>query len=133
MAERADAEARIHGTRTSSDQTADAEYARARQGLTEKLERLNREAVAEDEKQRRAIVDAAIDGEAKAKAEFAAGSRKIATHVRRRSRLCQERIWHRQDRGRREPTTPARRRPPRKNAEKTKPIEDSAGLADRIA
>ena len=53
--------------------------AKARQALGEKLERLEREARAEDEKQRMAIVKAGMAGEAKAKAEFAAASRKIAT------------------------------------------------------
>jgi hypothetical protein len=79
VADRADVEAKVHGTRTSGDSKADSEYAKARQGLAEKLERLNREAVAEDERQRRAIVNKAIEAEATAKAEFAAASRKIAT------------------------------------------------------
>ena len=78
IADRAQAEAKVHSTRTSNDQTGDTEYAKARQALTNKLERLNREAVAEDEKQRRAIVTAGMDGEAKAKSEFGASSRKIA-------------------------------------------------------
>ena len=79
VSQRAKVEAEVHRARTSGDQTADSEYAKARQALADKLERLDREAVAEDEKQRRAIVTAAIEGENKAKAEFAAGSRKIAT------------------------------------------------------
>ncbi len=79
VAERGELEAKAHGTRTSGDQTADSEYAKARQGLAEKLEKLEREARAADEKRRRSIIDAAIAGESKAKADFAAGSRKIAT------------------------------------------------------
>ena len=122
---------RIHGTHTSSDQTADAEYARARQGLTEKLERLNREAVAEDEKQRCAIVTAAIDGEAKAKAEFAAGSRKIATMFD----AARDSVKSEYGTGKAEVARThdsSQKKAARKNAEKTKPIEDSAGLADSI-
>ncbi len=79
VSQRAQVEAEVHQARTSGDQTADTEFAKARQALADKLERLNREAVAEDEKQRRVVVTAAIDGEKSAKDHFAAGSRKITT------------------------------------------------------
>ena len=80
-----------------------------------------------------AIVKAGIEGEAEAKAEFAAASRKIATDVRRRPRYRQDRIRQRQVRGRADATIRPRKRPPAGNAEKTKPIEDCAGLADSIS
>ncbi|MGO9463228.1 MAG: hypothetical protein ACLQVF_03560, partial [Isosphaeraceae bacterium] len=70
VAERAAAEAKVEGERGSRDGTADGEYAKARQALIEKLGRLEREARKADEELRRSIVDAAIQGEAKAKAEF---------------------------------------------------------------
>ena len=65
--------------RTSSAATADSEYQKTRRALIEKLQSLESEANAADEKRRRAVVDAALDGERKAKAEFAAASRKLAT------------------------------------------------------
>ena len=54
------------------------EYARTRQGLVEKYQTLDRDARSDDEQRRRAIIDKAMAGEAKAKADFAAASRRIA-------------------------------------------------------
>ena len=78
VGERAAAEADADESRTASDTKVDAEYARTRQGLLEKSAEADREARAADEQRRRAVVDAAIQGEAKAKADFAAASRRIA-------------------------------------------------------
>ena len=79
VAERADAEAKVGEDRTSGSARADSEYQKTRRALIEKLQNLETEAITADEKRRRAIVDAALDGERKAKAEFAAASRKLAT------------------------------------------------------
>ncbi len=129
VADRADVEAKVHGTRTSGDSKADSEYAKARQGLAEKLERLNREAVAEDERQRRAIVNKAIEAEATAKAEFAAASRKIATMFD----AARDAAKSDYAAGKSEAATShdsSQKKAARQNAEKSKPIEDSASLAD---
>ena len=65
------------------DATADSEYQRSAAGLWSRSSRsYERDARTADEKRRRAIIDAAIEGEAKAKTEFAAASRKIATAFR---------------------------------------------------
>ena len=131
VTERAEVEAKVHGDRVSGDSRADAEYAKARQALGEKLERLEREARAEDEKQRMSIVKAAMGGEAKAKAEFAAASRKIATlfdaardtaHSELATGKAQAASTH--DSG--------QKKAAKQNAEKSKPIEDSAHLADSV-
>ena len=131
VAERAQVEAKVHATRTSSDQTGDTEYAKARQALADKLERLNREAVAEDEKQRRGLVTAAIDGEARAKTEFGASSRKIATLFD----AARDSVKSDYATGKAEAAAThdsSQKKAARANAEKSKPIEDSAGLADSI-
>jgi len=77
--ERAEAEAKVEGERAARDGTTDSEYSKARQALIEKLDKWEREASKGDEALRRSIVDAAIQGESKAKAEFSANSRKIAS------------------------------------------------------
>src|SRR4051794_2545349 len=78
VAERAAAETKVEGARTSNDGKADAEYQRAHLALTEKYDRLHREAVAADAARRKGIVDGAIAAEAQAKGEFGSSSRKIA-------------------------------------------------------
>ncbi len=131
VAERAQIEAKVHATRSSGDQTADAEYARARKALTEKLERLNREAVAEDEKHRREIVTTAIEGEARAKAEFGASSRKIATLFdAARDSVKSDYATAKSEAAAHHDSS--QKKAARANAEKSKPIEDSAGMADSI-
>ncbi len=79
VAERSRAESAVEGQHNSGDMTADSEYKQARLALVEKTGKLDRDARASDEKRRRAIIDAALEGESSAKAEFAAASRKIAT------------------------------------------------------
>ena len=131
MAERAAAETKVFGERTSSDTTADAEFAKAQKALGEKLERLEREAKAEDEKQRMAIVKAGMAGESSAKAEFAAASRKIATMFD----AARDTVNNEYANGKTQAAQThdsAQKKAARKNAENTKPIEDSAGLADSI-
>jgi hypothetical protein len=79
VAERARAEAKVEGEHSSGDKTADSGYEQARRALVEKVEKLERDARNIDEKRRRGVVDTALEGDAQAKAEFAASSRKIAT------------------------------------------------------
>lgn len=83
VAERAEAEAEVEGTRATGDTTADAEYQRAKQTLQEKVERLERDGRSGDELRRRSIIDAGMKGESEAKNEFAASSRRIATEFDR--------------------------------------------------
>ena len=77
--ERAKAEAAASQARVSNDAKVDAEYAKTRQGLIAKYAAADREARLADEQRRRSIIDAALKGEARAKAEFAAVSRRIAS------------------------------------------------------
>jgi hypothetical protein len=129
VAERAEAEAKIEGERTSRDSTADSEYAKARQSLVEKFDRWVREATKTDEKLRRSIVDAAIQGESKAKAEFSANSRKIASTfdgVRESAR-------NERNRAKSEATATyetGMKKAAREHASKVKPIDDMALTAD---
>jgi DNA segregation ATPase FtsK/SpoIIIE, S-DNA-T family len=131
VAERAEVEAKVHGDRVSGDSRADTEYAKARQALSEKLERLEREAKAEDEKQRMSAVKAAMAGEAKAKAEFAAASRKIATMFD----AARDTVNGELATGKAQAASThdsGQKKTAKQNAEKSKPIEDSAHLADSI-
>jgi hypothetical protein len=79
VAERSQAETKVEHDRTSRNAKADSEYQKARALLVEKTDRLDRAARTDDERRRKAIVDTALDGEAKAKTEFASASRKLAT------------------------------------------------------
>ncbi len=79
MADRAAAEDKANQSRASNDLKVDTEYGRTRQGLVEKYQSLDREARANDEQLRRAIIDDAMAGESKAKADFASSSRRIAS------------------------------------------------------
>jgi hypothetical protein len=131
VSERADSEAKVEGDRSSADTTADAEYKRSRQALLDKLERLQREAQAADEKGRRAIIDAALKGEADAKAEFGAKSRKISAYfdgVRDNAR-------GEQNRAKTEAASThdsGQRKAAKEHAALMKPLEDSAAHADSI-
>ena len=129
VAERANAEAKVEGERTSSTRTADSEYEKTRRALIEKLQSLETEANAADEKHRRAIVDAALDGERKAKAEFAAASRKLATLFDAARDSAKNDYGAGQGRRcvqlRFQPAKAAK-----EHAEKTKPIDDSARMAN---
>ena len=97
---RAAAEAEVNGARATQDAKVDSEYARTRSELVEKFVTLDREARAADEQRRRAIVDAAMAGEAKAKAEFAVGQPANRRRLRQPPRDRQERARPGQDRGR---------------------------------
>ena len=97
--------------------------------MIEKLERSRARGHAADEKRRRAIVDAAIDGEAKAKAEFAAASRKIATMFD----SARDAAKNDYNQAKTEAAAALRlgqKKAAKEHAEKTKPIDDSARLAD---
>ncbi len=62
-----------------------------------------REAIADDEKRRRAIVDAAIDGETQGQGRIRRRQPQDRHAVRQRARRRQERIRNRQERGRHDP------------------------------
>ena len=79
MADRAAAEDDANQSRVANDAKVDTEYAKTRQGLVEKYQSLDREARSNDEQLRRMIIDDAMVGESKAKADFAASSRRIAS------------------------------------------------------
>ncbi len=79
VADRAAAEDDANQSRVSNDAKVDTEYAKTRQGLVEKHQSLDREARSDDEQRRRMIIDDAMVGESKAKADFAASSRRIAS------------------------------------------------------
>jgi energy-coupling factor transporter ATP-binding protein EcfA2 len=129
VAERAEAEARVEGERVSRDGTADSEYAKARQALAEKLGRLEREARKGDEELRRSIVDAAIQGEAKAKAEFSANSRKIASTFDG-VRESAKGEYNRAKAGAASTHETGMKKAAREHADKIKPIDDMALTAD---
>ena len=129
VAERFEAETNVETERDSSGSTADSEYQKARRALIEKLKRLESEAHAADDNRRRAIIDAALQGEARAKADFAANSRKIATLFDSARDVAKNQFSEgksdaasRYDSG--------LRKAAKEHAEKTKPIDDSARLAD---
>ncbi len=79
IAERAELESKVEAERKSNNTTADSEYEKARRALIDRLVKLESEVNQADEKRRRGVVDAAMDGERNAKNEFAAASRKLAT------------------------------------------------------
>ena len=79
VADRAAAEDDANQSRVANDAKVDTEYAKTRQGLVEKYQSLDREARSNDEQLRRMIIDDAMVGESKAKADFAASSRRIAS------------------------------------------------------
>src|SRR5271157_4097729 len=79
VADRAAAEDEVNRARVANDAKVDTEYAKTRQGLVERYQSLDREARSNDEQRRRMIIDDAMVGESKAKADFAASSRRIAS------------------------------------------------------
>src|SRR5271157_1665435 len=79
VADRAAAEDEVNQSRVVNDAKVDTEYAKSRQGLVEKYQSLDREARSDDEQRRRTIIDDAMAGESKDKADFAASSRRIAS------------------------------------------------------
>ena len=79
VADRATAEEEVNQSRIANDAKVDTEYARSRQALVEKYRSLDSEARSNDEQLRRMIIDDAMAGESKAKADFAASSRRIAS------------------------------------------------------
>ena len=102
--------------------------------MIEKLRNLESEAVAADTQRRRAIVDAALDGERKAKSEFAAASRKLATLFDSGSRCRQrKRIQPGQERRWRSASIQGQKKAAKEHAAKTKPIEDCARDGRRLS
>ena len=66
VAERAEAEAEIKATRDSGDTSADSNYRKTRQAISDKHEAMKESARKEDEARRRAIIDGTMAGEAEA-------------------------------------------------------------------
>ncbi len=129
VAERAAGESEILGALVSGNEKADADYARTKQALREKVEQLDREARASDEQRRRSIVESTMRGEAEAKQEFASASRKIAQEFDRLRETT------RSDLGRARAAASAafeqgQQRAARKHSEAIRPIHDLARLAD---
>jgi DNA segregation ATPase FtsK/SpoIIIE, S-DNA-T family len=128
IADRAQAEESTDSRFKTNDATADSEYNKARQSRVGKLDGLESEACADDERQRRAVIDGAIRAEADAKAEFAASSRKIATYFdSARDTARQE-----QSRAKSEANGAhelGQKRSAKEHAELMRPIDDSAALA----
>ncbi len=126
--ERANAEASVEAERTSSATTADTEYEKARRTSIEKLQGLESEAIKADEKKRRSIVDGALEGERRAKSEFAAASRKLATLFDSAREVCKNR--YNDDKTAAASSFDSGQRKAAKDfAEKTKPVDDCARMA----
>jgi len=128
VAERAEAEAGLAEEAASRNATADSEYKKARLALFEKLEKLDRDARTDDERRRRSIIDVAMDGEARAKADFAAASRKIATIFD----AARDAAKSDSSTGKAEAAATfdsGLKKAAKEHADKTKPIDGSASLA----
>ena len=129
VAERAEAEAKVEATRATGDDRADAEYRKARAALVEKFDGLDRDARAADEQRRRSVVEGARAGEAQAKSEFAAASRKIATDFD----ALREQARAQSQRAKSEATAlfdSGQRKAAKENAEASKLIDDTARIGD---
>jgi hypothetical protein len=129
VAERSAAETKVEAERSSNGSTAETEYHKARAGRIEKLKSLESEARAADEKRRRAIIDAALQGESKSKADFAAGSRKIATLFESARDVAKNEYTQAKNEAASRFES-GQKKAAKEHAEKTKPIDDSARLAD---
>jgi S-DNA-T family DNA segregation ATPase FtsK/SpoIIIE len=129
VAERAEAEAKLNGEHASGDGTADSDYKRKHQVLVEKVDKLNRDAGSTDAMRRRAIIDAAIQGEASAKSEFAASSRKIAT-VFDSARDTARSDFSNAKAEAVSTFESGQKKAAKEHAANTKPIDDSARIAD---
>ena len=129
VADRALAEAKVEGDRTSRAAAADSEYEKTRRALIEKLQNLENEAIAADQKRRRGVVDAALDGERKAKQEFAAASRKLAT-LFDAARDTVKSEYNEAKNAANASFDSSQRKAAKEHAEKTRPIDDSARMAN---
>ncbi|MDB5353035.1 MAG: eccC5 [Planctomycetota bacterium] len=131
VAERAAAETKVEGALASNDSKADTEYQKTRLTLTEKYERLDREARAGDEQRRRAIVDAALKGEAQAKSEFSSTSRRIATEFDTLKETA--RSEYSRDKSTAETIFAVNTKTAtKKHAEETRPINEASAAAEEI-
>jgi hypothetical protein len=131
VAERAAAEAEVEGRRSSDDATTDAGYNASREELREKVERLLREARSADEQRRRSIVETALEGETRAKSDFAASSRRIASEFDR----ARESARNEANRDKAEAVSAfnaGQAKAAKEHAVAMKPIIDIAGMADGI-
>ena len=129
VAERAEAEAKVESDRTTRAAAGDSEYEKTRRNLIEKLRNLESEAVAADAQRRRAIVDAALDGERKAKSEFAAASRKLAT-LFDSARDVAKSEYNQAKNDAASSFDSGQKKAAKEHAAKIKPIEDCAGMAE---
>lgn len=131
IAERSARESEIWERRSARDAIADADYKRTRSAQVEELKRLELEEKARDEKRRRGVIDAAIKGEAAAKAEFGAASRAIATHFD--SLRDTAKADHNTAKSKAAAShDSAQKQAARERAEKLKPLDEDAGHADAI-
>ncbi|AMV39411.1 FtsK/SpoIIIE domain-containing protein [Planctomyces sp. SH-PL62] len=78
VAERAQGEAAIERTRQTREAEADSEFRLKKEALTRRVAQLEKDAAVADELRRREVDEAAASGEARAKNDFAMGSRRIA-------------------------------------------------------
>ncbi len=136
VAERAEAETKATKARDSNDSRADAEYQKSRQGLVDKFAILEVETASEDQTRRRKVIDDAMAGEAKAKADFGAFSRKIASEfdaLRDRARNDHARAKADAD----TQHAAGQKKAAKEHSVAMKPISDNDGLAtvirDRLA
>ena len=134
VAERADAEAKVEGERNSTERsTADSEYARkratpdrkARAGSNAKRTPTTRSGGGRSSTPR-------SRARPRPRPSSPPASRKIATLFDSRATSPRTSYDQAKNRGRRHASTRARKRPPRNMPSKTKPIDDSARLADSI-
>ncbi len=127
VAERAAAEEEVERARSSGDEAADREHRQRQEMLAAKYEDLRQAASKADEERRRAIADAAIAGDAAARAEFARASRKLAAEFD--AAREQARSDHQKARARATADfETADRRAVAQHAEARKPIDEASRL-----
>ncbi len=124
-------EAEITRRRSERDAGADADHERARTARIAELKRLEQEEKARDEKLRRAVIEAAIKGEAAAKAEFAASSRTIATYFDSLRETAKNDLKEAKAKAAAQHDS-AQKQAARQRAEHLKPLDDDAAHADAI-
>ncbi|WP_165245908.1 FtsK/SpoIIIE domain-containing protein [Paludisphaera soli] len=78
VAERAEAEARVEEGRKTRESELELDYKVKKEALTRRVAQLEKDETAADERRLREVAEAASAGEARAKNEFAMGSRRIA-------------------------------------------------------
>ncbi len=131
IAERSALEVEIGERRRSRDAAADADYHRTRTAQVEEIKRLELEEKDRDEKRRRSVIDAAIKGEAGAKAEFGSASRTIATHFDSHRDTAKADLNTAKSKAVAAHDS-AQKQAARERAEKLKPLDEDAAHADAL-